>query len=157
MKKYIINILLIVIWMFVIFSFSNQNGETSKGASDTIIIKVAEVITKEKLTEEKEEKLTTKYKFIVRKTAHVTEYFILGILVFFLFNKMYGIGPKTFIYTIIFCFIYASTDEIHQYFISDRSARFTDVLIDTFGGFLATSILTWYYWLKNKKLMKENN
>ena len=32
--------------------------------------------------------------------------------------------------------IYASTDEIHQLFVGGRSGRFTDVLIDTAGGFI---------------------
>ena len=46
------------------------------------------------------------------------------------------------IYTIIFVFIYACSDEIHQLFIRGRSGEILDVLIDTLGGFTSSFIYT---------------
>ena len=34
-----------------------------------------------------------------------------------------------------FCFLYACTDELHQYFVPGRACRFKDVMIDTAGAF----------------------
>ena len=55
--------------------------------------------------------------------------------------KEYNITDnKSIIYTIIFVFIYACSDEIHQLFVSGRSGEILDVLIDTTGGFVGTMI-----------------
>ena len=45
---------------------------------------------------------------------------------------------------IVFCFLYACSDEIHQLFVPGRSGMFTDVLIDTGGavtGMLVSMLL----------------
>ena len=75
--------------------------------------------------------------FLVRKTAHFTEYAILGSL-FFLNLKSWQ-RPKSstsmnILLSLIFSFLYACTDELHQIFVSGRSAQFRDVLIDTLGA-----------------------
>ena len=154
MKKYLIDILLIIIWMGVIFSFSNQTGESSGSLSSTLIIKVANIISKEEITPAKEEELISKYSFIVRKGAHFSIYFILALLSFNLARKIYSISPKTFIYTIIFAFIYACTDELHQAFISGRACSFIDALIDSLGAICATTLLTIIGNIKNKGMTK---
>ena len=33
----------------------------------------------------------------------------------------------------VFCFVYAGTDEFHQYFVPGRAAKFSDVLVDSVG------------------------
>ena len=74
--------------------------------------------------------------FLVRKTAHFTEYAILGAL--FYLNIMQHPKPnqlhKKILLSIIFSFFYAITDEIHQIFVPGRSAQFRDILIDTLGA-----------------------
>lgn len=75
--------------------------------------------------------------FLVRKTAHFTEYAILGSL-FFLNLKSWQ-RPKSstsmnILLSLIFSFLYACTDELHQIFVPGRSAQFRDVLIDTLGA-----------------------
>ena len=155
MQKYLVNIILIIIWMFVIFSFSGQNGESSGSFSNTIIIKIANIISKEEITPLKEEELIKKYSFIVRKSGHFGLYFILAFLVFLLVNKIYNITPKTFIYTVIFCFVYACSDELHQSFISGRACSFMDVIIDTFGSLVSTTILYIFGYFKNRSMIKK--
>lgn len=39
------------------------------------------------------------------------------------------------LYSLLFGILYASTDELHQYFVPGRSARLFDVGIDTLGVF----------------------
>mgnify|MGYP003309055667 FL=1 len=43
---------------------------------------------------------------------------------------------NTYLYSIIICFIYACTDEIHQLYVVGRTGQFIDVLIDTIGALL---------------------
>lgn len=70
---------------------------------------------------------------IVRKLAHFTEYFILGLLVL---NMLRFINKKI-AFGIILCVIYAMSDELHQLFTPDRAGRLYDVLIDSSGSIIA--------------------
>ena len=70
MKK-VINIILLIAWMIVIFILSNDNGVQSSGKSDGIAYFIASKIN---IID------TDTLKFVIRKIAHITEYFILGIL-----------------------------------------------------------------------------
>ena len=115
--------------------------------------------------------------FLVRKTAHFTEYAILGSLFFLnLRNRLKSnntltensklqttktlakknpntqltktiakkapLGPikYTLAMSILFSFLYACTDELHQIFVPGRSAQFRDVLIDTLGASFGIAI-----------------
>ena len=76
---------------------------------------------------------------IVRKSAHLIEYFIMGILFFRAYR-----GPsverwewKWSLYALLSLAIWAAGDEFHQSFVSTRTASVRDVLIDTAGGVLA--------------------
>ena len=133
-KKIILTSLLII-WMIVIFMFSNQNATKSESTSDKVastIIDTVEVVTKEEITEDKKEILIEDTKFVVRKTAHFTLYFILGLLAY-LTLKSYSI-KKIVIFSILFCFLYACSDEIHQMFLDGRTGKILDVFIDTIGS-----------------------
>lgn len=74
----------------------------------------------------------------VRKMAHFTEYSILGILAWRLVRKdpiFSGCPPgRQFCYALIFCALYASSDEFHQRYVPGRQPAVTDVMIDTSGA-----------------------
>lgn len=148
--KHILNIIFIIIWLFIIFSFSAEDATKSEHRSDEVIINAVETITREEIPENQRQKIIDEYIVIVRKSAHFFLYFILAIIVFTLYKRIFGLNSKTFIYTIIFCFIYACSDEIHQLFISGRTARIFDIFVDTSGALLSTTILTLIFYLKNK-------
>ena len=79
--------------------------------------------------------------FLVRKTAHFTEYAILGSLFFLnLKNTPLGLIKHPLAMSITLSFLYACTDEIHQIFVPGRSAQFRDILIDTLGASIGTII-----------------
>ena len=87
--------------------------------------------------------MLNKYTFIIRKTAHFSVYLILGILSI---NLLSSFNIKRFImFSSLFCFIYACTDEFHQLFVMGRSCEMRDVLIDTLGSFVGIFI---YYKIK---------
>jgi VanZ family protein len=78
---------------------------------------------------------------IIRKSGHVTEYFILGILLF----RALRSGSEKFnlswvIYSLLILALYAAADEFHQGFVADRTPTLSDVGIDTFAGFLAQGV-----------------
>ena len=80
--------------------------------------------------------------FLVRKTAHFTEYAILGALFYLNLIQFPKLNShiKKLLLPILFSFLYACTDELHQIFVPGRSAQFRDVLIDTLGASFGATI-----------------
>lgn len=133
--KKIIYTILLIIWMVVIFLFSNQNAAKSESISDKVtsgVIDIAETITNQEVKNEKRSTLIEETRFFIRKSAHFTLYFILGILTYLTFSS-YSI-KNPILYSISFCFLYAGSDEIHQIFSDGRTAKLLDVFIDTIGA-----------------------
>lgn len=136
MKVY--KLILVIIWMVIIFMFSNQSAtESSKvsdGLIDNTIVKVYELFN----GKVSEEKIIDNYTVVVRKGAHFVMYFILGVLCFIYFKDF---TKHYIIYSILLCFLYAVSDEIHQMFSINRGPGVIDVLIDTLGAGTAIAIL----------------
>lgn len=148
--KNIIKLLLVLLWMGVIFSLSSQNREDSTKLSDSIINKTINIMYKDKINNIKRNQIIESYTNIVRKLAHIIEYAILGILLFYFLKDYLNISFKLFLLAIIICMIYASTDEIHQIFVSGRGPQVTDVLIDSFGSLMGISVM-YLIGVKNEK------
>ena len=134
MLKKIIKLLLIIICMVTIFMFSSDNREASTKKSDGVIVHISEAILGRKLTDYEKINYIDKYVLLVRKGAHFSIYFLLGLFVISFFKEFMVINRKTFLLTVIFVFLYACSDEIHQLFVPGRSCEVLDVLIDTCGG-----------------------
>lgn len=140
MKKVILNILLIF-WMGLIFYFSNQPSIKSTSVSDGVmskIINIVEILTNHEFNDSE---INNIYEYGItplRKCAHFSIYFVLGIL-FYLLIKQYNLD-KSLVISLLFCIIYACSDEIHQLFIFGRSGEVRDVLIDSLGSFLGIFI-----------------
>lgn len=124
-------------WMILIFYMSHQPGEVSSNQSE-LVIKIFNMlgISLDAYFGE----LAT---LVVRKLAHFTEYFILYVLAY---RVICFYVKKEMIkwYAISLVFLYACSDEIHQYFIPGRGPAFKDVLIDTSGGVLGV-LITYIY------------
>ena len=121
-KKIIISWLLLILWMAFIFYMSSCNGNVSSDQSGTIAYVLHNILGIN---------YSDKLIFIIRKCAHVSEFFILGILVINLVSK-YNVKHIYFI-SFIICFLYASSDEFHQLFVPGRSGQVTDIFIDLIG------------------------
>lgn len=92
---------------------------------------------------------------IVRKTAHVANYAVLGVLVCLLLRD-YKLRARTIVWlgTVIVC-VYAATDELHQLMVPGRTGQVTDVLLDTAAGFVAiTAIVVLQIMLTLRKSQK---
>ena len=134
MIKKIIKLTLIIIWMGVIFSFSNDNAEESTKKSDKVIVTIYKTFHDKELTEKEKEKLIDKVVYPTRKLAHFTEYLILGLLIINFVSEFYAITTKSIIMAIILCFLYSISDELHQLFSDGRAPKLFDVVIDTLGA-----------------------
>src|SRR4051794_15896400 len=96
----------VVVWAAVIFAFSSIPSLSSGlGAWDTVL----------------------------RKGAHVTEYAVLGALLYRAFER------ETL--ALVVGIAYAATDELHQHFVRGRHASPVDVAIDAVG--VAVGMLIW--------------
>ncbi len=121
--------LALLVWMGVIFYFSHQSGDASMQLSDGILDSF------KSLFQNFLDYHTLSY--IVRKIAHFTEYFILGLLIYHLVKQYRVISKTEIIWMILFCVIYAMSDEFHQVFIGGRSPMIFDVIIDSLGSSLS--------------------
>ena len=136
----IIKIILIIAWMAVVFGFSNQGGTKSGNTSRKVTVAVVQAVSNK--TVEENELLIEKAEKIIRKLAHYTIYTIGGFLIM---NYAYTTNHKTkekILYSIAFGAGYAVSDELHQFFVSGRSARAFDVGIDTLGIITGIAIYT---------------
>ena len=72
----------------------------------------------------------------IRKLGHWSEYFVLAVLVLRALDQsaLERSAAGSAIATVLWVFLYAVSDEFHQYFVPSRMASFIDVLLDTFGG-----------------------
>jgi VanZ family protein len=82
------------------------------------------------------------FHMVIRKFAHLTEYFISGLLLFRAFRS--GSDKKLewiwAFFALLVVVLIAAGDEFHQSFVSTRTASLIDVGIDVFGGLLAQCI-----------------
>jgi VanZ family protein len=83
---------------------------------------------------------------IARKGAHLTEYGILGLLLWRALRKPIKCDPRPWSWrtaggTILLVALYAASDEFHQRFVPGRDASVRDVVIDTIGATVALLLL----------------
>lgn len=156
----IIIAVLILLNMAAIFSFSAQKAQQSQNTSSSVIESIVRVIHGgfDSWSEEKKTTVVQSYQKLVRKLAHMTEYASLGALVcaFALTFKKVKSGLTL---SVLFCALYAASDEIHQLFVPGRSGQLSDVLIDTSGsvlGIAAMGLLVFVFVkIKRRKLISE--
>lgn len=150
MIRKVIKIILVLLWMMMIFLLSNEEAVQSSKKSDGLIIRSVELFTGKSLSVQEKEKVLKYLVFPVRKCAHLSLYLILGILVISLLREYMVINAKLVLLSLLICFLYACSDEIHQLFVPGRSGEVRDVLIDTLGACLGVSF---YYLVFRKKKM----
>jgi VanZ family protein len=89
---------------------------------------------------------------LIRKTAHLTEYFILSVfLLHALHGKDRGWKLRWAIWTVAIAAGYAGLDEFHQSFVPSRHSSPWDALIDTTGA-AAGLVVVWLWHLRKGKV-----
>ncbi|WP_379321287.1 VanZ family protein [Paenibacillus puldeungensis] len=83
--------------------------------------------------------------FFIRKGAHFFSYGLLAILVMFALYPQRRL--RRFLLAVMISFLYACSDELHQMFTPNRTAKFQDVMLDTagaiFGAIIMVLLITW--------------
>ncbi len=117
-----------------IFGFSEQDGEESMATSGLIAVPIANWIAgmRPGMTGEEYLELLDGVQAFVRKTAHFSEYAVLGILVYLLGVSYARRHPG--LISVASCLLYASGDEVHQFLGGSRTGMVLDVLLDTAGA-----------------------
>lgn len=155
----IISFTLVILWMIVIFCFSNMNSKISNEKSKGTIFNIVNIIIdtstdlgliKENIPKEERKEIVNRLNMPLRKVMHFSIYLVLALLLINALNKTSI--KKIYIISFMICFIYALLDEYHQTFVSGRTGQFRDVLIDSFGSFIGIML---YITLKNVKKVKK--
>ncbi len=117
--------------MGVIFFFSSQNGTSS----DKLSISLTSLLLA------KEWDSAAILNSLVRKIAHVTEYAVLSVPVYFFFSTFKITVPARCAASFGITALYAVTDEIHQLFVEGRTCLVSDMLLDSFGALVTVYLL----------------
>lgn len=125
-RKLILYAGLSIVWTLFIFSFSIQSGEESSQLSGGLISMLVGVIVPSDFA------YIGQLEFGIRKLAHFTEYFILGVLVIQTMRQTHY--SKSRIIAVLICLLVASCDETIQLFSGGRSGKITDVVLDSVGS-----------------------
>ena len=142
MKRWILYILLGLI-VFFIWDNSMQNGGSSDGFSLIFAETFAHIVNKLGF----HGNIWTLNR-IVRKLAHLTEFTILGGVLYTILRRYITYG--TVIKTIGLGMLIASFDEFIQLFSPGRSSQISDVLIDTVGIIIGTLLVKLAYYIEYK-------
>ena len=129
----------ILIWMGVIFTASADTG--SFRHSSRILSPLLHWLFPQ-ISEETVNRIV----LFARKGAHLTEYGVLGLLLWRALRKPALRDPRRWSWptagrAILLVSFYAATDEFHQLFVPGREAAVHDVVIDTCGAIAALLVL----------------
>ena len=106
-----------------IFEFLNFNVDSSKLDQYNLVLR--------KIAEEKGKELTV-LRGNIRKMGYINEL------------------KYSFALSLLFCILFAATDEYHQFLLGTRNGSLLDVLLDSLGGLM--SIITIGIWMLMRKL-----
>lgn len=113
----------------LIFTMSLMSGEVSSGLSSGLSVSVKQFL--DSIFVNNQIELATLHIFI-RKSAHVFEYFVLGISYFFT-AKSFNLS---ILRILLIGLVTATADELLQNIPADRTASALDILVFDFGGFI---------------------
>lgn len=145
-----VSLFCVIAVMITIFLFSAQSADESSQLSGEFVEIIIKIFIPDyhTLSLLQQQEINEKIGFIIRKTAHFTEFSFLGFFLMLHLSTISHIFKKIkhktfFLFCISWVFgtFYAVTDEIHQSFVSGRYSSIKDVLIDSSGVLFGTTIL----------------
>ena len=92
---------------------------------------------------------------VVRKTAHYTEYAVLGFLMRLCLESWLGRRRRLTPAAWAAGTAYAGTDELHQLLIDGRSGQWTDVLLDSAGALTGVLLAALALYLIRKRSLRK--
>lgn len=123
-----------VLWMAVIVGFSTDAG--SESHTEHWLLPILR-----ELAPWATPALLEALHWLVRKTAHLSEYAILAALWLRAFVRGRNLSPRTAgLLALAISVAWAILDELHQSFVPSRSASLADVLVDTAGALITLTV-----------------
>lgn len=122
--------LLLICWLLFIYYFSSQQGEQSLALSNSLVGHFKEFLAHSWLS-------SFDFSFLIRKFAHLSIFFILGIISYSLLKEYPMHLWQRLLLSFLICLTYACMDELHQLFVVDRDGKILDVFIDSCGSLLS--------------------
>lgn len=160
LKKRILSTCLVLFWMALIFSFSAKNAEVSTKMSTSVGEMVCRffVPAYEEWSEKEQYALAVKIDHPIRKTAHASEYAVLGGLLLCMYASYLPKNKRTVLLAVLTGVLYAAGDEFHQLFVPGRSGQVSDVLLDSAGVFVGAGVvfIILRAWSRKKTLSLQN-
>lgn len=173
--------LMLFVWMAMIFNMSAMDAQRSHKLSEGVTRIGLEMFVPAygHLSEGRQSELLEKTEGNIRKLAHFLEYVFLGVLAARTFmpelpgicrayrGKGMNFGGRRMVRdarkaivifalcNLLFCTVYALSDEFHQMFILGRSPQALDVCIDTGGSSIGIVIILIIQVCKNKQALKK--
>lgn len=142
-KRYIVLLIIGILWNIFIFTQSLLPSNNSSELSGFLSQNIYKILTYLNINVNPDN-----LHFILRKLAHFTEFFILGILWSAIYHKLHN---KMWIYmTLLYGFVVAFIDESIQTFIPGRDGNFIDVIIDFSGILISVFIYIFISYLTKK-------
>jgi len=126
-KKYISYTVLFV-WCLVIFYLSSQTSSVSGNNSLNILSYVFSGLSNDVLIS---------LNSVFREFMHSGMFFVLGILAYASFKYR---NIRVVIYSLLFCVLYALSDEVHQLFVSGRAFEIIDLVLDFTGSLVGIGL-----------------
>lgn len=153
------NLTLMIVWMIIVFCYSNQPGDNSSDTSKNVTAKVINILTTNtNIKYEDKIEIINKVDPIIRKMAHYSVYMVGGIIVMNYVNaECKKSENKKVLISILIGMCYAGTDEFHQLFIEGRSGRIVDIYIDTLGVITGVSIFLLLSKIRSNLIRKNNS
>ncbi len=147
---------LMIVWMAVIFTFSARPADESEEDSLRVGMLLGRIFVPEfeEWSREKQYEFAEKVDHPVRKTAHASEYAVLGLLAAGICIRG-GEEERRYRRDLFLPWgiaaAYAATDEFHQLFVPGRSGQVSDVLLDSAGALAGLLLLTGIRKYRRKK------
>jgi len=134
---------LIVLNLLLIYQLSDQSGPKSDGTSWRVTCQLAQIFVPDFVEKPLEEQhaIVSEMHAPVRNLAHMSEFGLLGLLIFALLLTWHGqLAPRYFgsIGAVLLC---AILDEAHQHMTAGRATQLQDVGLDLLGALLSCSFL----------------
>ena len=144
-----------ILIMYMIFSFSAQNGQTSSALSQKVSVRLVETgnfLFQKHWSPQQIAAKAAEIHFYVRKLGHVSEYFALAVSIAFPLYVYRIRGIWLMLLAGIFCVAFAGLDEYHQSFVAGRGPSVRDVAIDSIGIFCGIIIVRIFGFIGRKTL-----
>lgn len=130
-------VVLLLILYLLIFGFSAQDGEQSGSLSRWLseeCVQLLNTLAGGDWSAQFMDGLALYFEHPLRKLAHFGEYACMGILLYLIWSPWLAKGKRLYRLVVLWVFVSAALDELHQWFVPGRYSSFADVCLDTCGG-----------------------